>query len=127
MTDHLPDIPDASNPFRQMGTARLQDVVAGTLDDGDSVEYRGFHLTGASAGVVVIPDGRLGALTKLDPDDFENVRQLIAYLNALAHRYYEEWTDDQLVEYVGPIGTSDAERAEESDHHVHVPRDEEGR
>lgn len=127
MSDHLPDIPPANNPFRQVGTERLQDVVVDALDEGESVSYRGFHITKAGEGHVVIPDGYAGEVDTIYADDFENVRQLIAYLNAIAMRFYEEWDDDDKLEYVGPKGTTDKQKAEESDYHVFIPERERGR
>jgi len=121
MSDHLPNIPDSNNPFSQWGTERLQDVVADTLDVGDSVSYRGFHITKAGDGHVVMPDGYAGEVDTIYAEDFENVRQLIAYLNGIARRFYNEWTDDEILDYVGPIGTTDKEKAENSDYHIFTP------
>lgn len=115
-----------NNPIDPHSEYSLYDLINNDVPAGKSTEYEGFHLISTGSRFMAQYDGHVGRIKTFDPDDYDDVLELVADLNRLVRRLNEyDYQDDRdgLVEWAGEIATSDEERAEESDHHVYVSDD----
>lgn len=117
---------DYIDPFSEHS---LYDLLASDVPVGESTEYMGFHQVvqhddGRFAAQL---DGHAGRVEVFDPDEYDDVLELVDDLNDLVARYQEyEYQDDReaLVGWAGKIMTSDEERAESNpETHIHIPDD----
>jgi len=103
----------------------LHDVVADDVPMGNSVEYMGFFLLSSGNGTYIVQrDGHLGEIDRLTADDYHDVLDLVHHMNSHVVRFQEfDYQDDHegLIEWAGPRGTRDRERAENNDDYVYVP------
>jgi len=112
----------------------LHDLASGDVPQGrESVEYEGLFLHGEDASqewtegdILVQAEGHAGIVTWLSSDDYDDVLELVDELNSLLlewENHIEHGSLEELVEFAGPRVTDDPEKAEGSEHYVHVPTD----
>lgn len=111
----------------------LYDILNGSLgfDEGrpeGTVEFYGFHITPAAGDggrYNVQYDGHAGTVDTIESEDYDDILELVDDLQThVFHAQQFDYADDkeELVEWAGPILTSDAEKAEENpDEYIHVP------
>lgn len=101
-------------------------VEGGEVVESGSVEYMGFHIMCAGEGRYQVQlDGHAGAVMRFSADEYDDVLELVDDLNSLViRRDAMEYAGDKedLVEWAGPMMTSNEEKAEDSDLYVHVPQ-----
>ncbi|WP_455448294.1 hypothetical protein [Natrinema thermotolerans] len=118
-----PKDPDA--PIDPYSEYDLYDVINGDLPAGKSTEYEGLHLISSGPSVTVQPDGHAGSVDTIDPEDYDDVLELVDELNGLVLEWRElsiNGTDEDLIEWAGPWVTSDESKADD-DHWLVVPED----
>ena len=113
----------------------LYDVLDGSLgfDDGrpeGSVEFYGFHIMPRSrdGSYVVQYDGHVGQVGSVDPDEYDDVLELVDELMTFVFEAQcFDYQDDKegLVEWAGPIMTHDEEKADANPElYIHIPHTE---
>jgi hypothetical protein len=111
----------------------LYDVLDGSLgfDNGrpeGSIDFYGFHLIPTGTGTYVVQyDGHVGRVGTIDPDEYDEILELVddlmEYVFKQHHFNYQD-DKEELVEWAGEIMTDDKERAEqEPGLYIHVPKD----
>jgi hypothetical protein len=111
----------------------LYDVFDGSLGfDGGrpegSIDFYGFHLMPSGTGTYNVQyDGHAGRIDTVDPDDYDDILELVDDLMThVFEAHHFDYQDDKeaLVEWAGKIMTDDKERAEQNPElYIHVPRD----
>lgn len=125
MTDTT-DTDTDENPIDPYSDYSLRDVVAGAVPPGKSTEYMGFHITcqgGDPPSFHVQLDGHAGGVDEFRSSDYTDVLALVDDLNSLVirrHEYGYQPGKDGLVEWAGPIMTSNPDRKDD-DNYIIVP------
>lgn len=109
----------------------LHDVIAGRVPAGESTSYEGLHLVSQSdqgdGRVIAQPDGHIGHVATIEPEEYDDVLELVDELNRLVSHWHEfDYQDDKeaLIEWAGKLITGDKERAESNpDRYAYVPDD----
>lgn len=111
----------------------LYDVVDDKIPLGESTEYMGFHIISAGASSYTVQyDGHIGSVATIDPDEYDDVLELVDRLNSLVVRLHEcEHSSDEmaLYEWAGRVMTDRKEKAEENPekyYFVNVPIEDAG-
>lgn len=112
------------------GRATLYEILADAeeIDSHEprTTEYEGLHLIRSETSVVVQPDGYAGALTHLDPSDYDDVLELVADLNTWVAEWWhlQDQSLEDRVEAAGKQMTRDPEQARENENlYTHIPED----
>lgn len=105
----------------------LHDIVNGEASSyEDTFEYYGFHLIPNDEEVseyIIVPDGHCGMLTSFSPDEFDDVLELVAYLNKELFQWLE-LSETEQIDAAGKLGTHDKSRVEDDpDKWVYIPKD----
>ncbi len=113
-----------------MSATDLPEILEDNFEPGFGVEYLGYHLVSQGNGTYVVQmDGYAGEIERIDVDDYDNALEIVDDLNRVdtlreEHMYYGD--DEDLVDWAGPIMTSDEDLAEEEpERYIYVPPPEE--
>jgi len=113
------------------GPATLYDLLEFDAEEIPSreplaTEYQGLHLIRSRKFITVQPDGHVGSLDELDPDDYGDVLELVNDLNRLVSewRHLQEQGLKDRVEAAGKVMTRDPAKARENEAlYIHIPED----
>lgn len=102
---------------------RLTEDLPDDIQEWPSTEFAGFHLCPQLGGdLVVQPDGYVGEVGLIDPDDFDDVLELAVRLQRVSVEFWHEADEDERREWAGPVMTSDPEKGAQEGY-IHAPRD----
>jgi len=99
-----PKDPDA--PIDPYSEYNLYDVLEGEIPMGESTEYEGLNLISGGPTITVQPDGHVGSVGTIRPDEYGDVLELVADLNDYV-QMWRELEEDELIEWAGPLVTTD--------------------
>ncbi|PCR89302.1 hypothetical protein [Natrinema ejinorense] len=118
-----PKDPDA--PIDPYSEYDLYDVLEGEIPAGESTEYEGLHLISGGPSITVQPDGHVGSVGTIRPDEYDDVLEIVDELNSYVSLWREHSRgddDEALIEWAGPWMTSDESKADD-DRYMVVPDD----